>query len=124
MRVARTRFAELTREALETIPEELADRFSNLEIVVREAPSDQELATVGLPPGETLLGLYEGIPLTERGGTYDMVLPDRIILFQSSIEEICRDEEEIRRQVRETVIHEVAHHFGIDDETLLRLGRA
>ena len=124
MRVRRSRFVELVREALETIPMELADRISNLEIVVREAPTQEELAGVGLPPEDTLLGLYQGVPLTERGGTYDMVLPDRIVLFQRPIEEICGDDAEIRQQVGETIIHEVAHHFGIDDERLLKLGRA
>ena len=123
MRVRRSRFVELVREALETIPMELADRISNLEIVVREAPTQEELAGVGLPPEDTLLGLYQGVPLTERGGTYDMVLPDRIVLFQRPIEEICRDHDEIRQQVRETVIHEVAHHFGIDDDRLQQLDR-
>lgn len=115
---------ELTGEALATIPAELAERFSNLEIVVRDAPSEEELAAVALPPDEVLLGVYEGIPLTERGGSYDMVLPDRIVLFQRAIEAICRDEDEVRQQVRETVLHEVAHHFGIDDERLLKLGRS
>ncbi|MFQ5945484.1 MAG: metallopeptidase family protein [Anaerolineae bacterium] len=120
----RSHFVRLVQEALETIPVELADQFSNLEIVVRDAPTDEELSAVGLPPEETLLGLYEGVPLTERGGTYDMVLPDRIVLFQRPIEQICEDDDEIRWQVRETVVHEVAHHFGIDDEGLLNLGRA
>jgi len=77
---------------------------------------------LGLGPGQTLFGLYEGVPLTERSSHYGMVLPDKITIFRQPIEAYCRSEEEIRQMVRRTVLHELAHHFGIPDQRLRELG--
>ena len=84
-------------------------------------PTKDQLIGSGLDEDELLLGLYEGIPLTERYG-YDMVLPDKITLFQKSIESICSTDKEVMREIRDTITHEVAHHFGYDDPSLDSLG--
>ena len=81
---------------------------------------DRKAAGVG--PGRTLLGLYHGIPLTQRGEYYNLVPPDKISIYQEPIEEFCRDDDEVREQVRKTVLHELGHYFGIDDDRLHELG--
>jgi len=112
------RFEELVRRGLELIPEEIAERMSNVDIEVQDMPSAQQLAATGVPRSHTLLGLYVGIPLTRRTSGYNMAMPDRIIIFQGPLERISRDENDLVDRVRDTVIHEVAHHFGISDERL------
>ena len=84
-------------------------------------PTKDQLIGSGLDEDELLLGLYEGIPLTERYG-YDMVLPDKITLFQKAIESICSSDKDVLREIRDTITHEVAHHFGYDDPSLDSLG--
>lgn len=108
-------------QALDRIPEELRLRLDNVDIVVDDAPSKEQLVGSGIEEGNLLLGLYEGLPLTERYN-YDMVLPDKITLFQRPIESICQTDEDIIREVQITVVHEVAHHFGIDDHRLHQFG--
>ncbi len=106
------RFEELVADALDEIPEELARQMENVAVVVRDHPPE---------PG--LLGLYEGIPLTDRDSSYGgMVMPDRIAIFRLPVCDLCETESEVQRQVLVTVVHEVAHHFGIDDERLVELG--
>ena len=119
----RSRFRRLVERALDEIPNELAERMDNVVILLRNQPTAEELESVGLGPRQTLLGLYIGQPLTNRG-FYGETLPDRIMIYQQPIEGICRSEDEIVEQVRETVLHEVAHHFGIDDERLDEIGIA
>lgn len=114
-------FEALVRQALSTIPNVITARLDNVDVVVEEWPSRGQLVGSGIAEGEYLLGLYEGVPLPERED-YGMVLPDKITLFQGSIEAICDSEEEIVREVRDTVVHEVAHHFGIDDSRLEEMG--
>jgi len=105
------RFEEMVAAALDGLPEELGRLMSNVAVTVQHEPG---------PPG--LLGLYEGIPLTSRTTGYAGVLPDRITIYQRAICAVCRTEDEVAGQVRRTVIHEVAHHFGIDDDRLAELG--
>jgi predicted Zn-dependent protease with MMP-like domain len=106
------RFEALVVDALDAIPEELAQLMDNVAVVI----DDQSM-------GRGLLGRYEGTPLTERGFTYgDLVLPDRITVFRHAICAMCESEAEVTHQVMVTVIHEVAHHFGIDDDRLNELG--
>lgn len=114
-------FERLVREALSRIPDEIRDRLDNVDLVVEDVPTWEQLAGSGIEETDCLLGLYEGIPLTERYG-YNMVLPDKITLFQQSIESICASDDEIITEVRNTVVHEIAHHFGIDDESLEEMG--
>lgn len=111
--IPRDRFEELVSEALDTIPGDLARLVSNCVVLVED----------DVPAGSpSLLGLYEGTPLTERGQWYSGVLPDRITIYRRPILRMCRDELDVVDEVRITVVHEVAHHFGIDDDRLHELG--
>lgn len=115
-------FETLVHEALDDLPEELAAKMSNVEIVVKDVPERGDLDSAEDP--DRLLGLYHGIPLTDRGEGYFGVLPDRITLFQHNIERLARSAKDLKSIVRLTVIHEIAHHFGIDDDRLEELGWA
>ena len=114
-------FERLVRQAMEGLPEEFRSRVDNVDVVVEEWATPGQLVGSGLVEGDSLLGLYEGIPLTERYG-YDLVLPDKITLFKDAIESMCSSDEEVVAEVRKTVIHEVAHHFGIGDDALSEMG--
>lgn len=111
MAVSRERFEELVVEALDSLPPELGRQMRNVAVLVEDSP-----------PSPGLLGLYEGVPLTERGDWYSAVLPDRITIYREPICAISETDDEVVEEVRVTVIHEVAHHFGIDDERLHELG--
>lgn len=121
MRLSATEFENLVVEALDSLPEDLLELLDNVDVTIGRFPSATQLRRVGVRGG-TLLGLYEGIPLTDRGGGYNIVLPDKITIFQRPIEGICSTHDEVVDQVRKTVIHEVAHHFGIGEERLRELG--
>ena len=114
------KFKKLVMEALLQIPKEMRSRLDNVDLVVENSPTLEQLAGSAIDDDQSLLGLYEGIPLTERYG-YDMVLPDKITLFQDSIEQICSNDEEIVKEIRDTVIHEIAHHFGMSENKLENL---
>lgn len=114
----RAAFEKLVSESLSELPEAFRFRLQNVDISVEDEPSADLLTSLGLAKDELLLGLYEGIPLTERGGDYGMVMPDRIRLFQRDIEAVCSSEEDIADEVRKTVIHEVAHFFGIEEDEI------
>lgn len=109
-------------QALETIPEPIRARMDNIDVVIDDAPSDDQLAALDLEPDELLFGLYEGTPLIERGITADPLMPDKITIFRRAFEAACDTEEEITEEVRRTVVHEVAHHFGFDEDKLADLG--
>jgi len=114
-------FRRLVSEALEALPVEFLEKMNNVEVVVEDLPSPDQQALAGGDAGDGLLmGLYEGTPLTERQTDYAS-LPDRITLFQDNIEAACETDEEIREEVRTTVLHEIAHHFGMEDERLYEL---
>ena len=110
--LAAQEFDELVAEALDNIPPELAGLMDNVAIFVEDELADEP----------DLLGLYEGIPLTERFGDYVMTGPDRITIYRLPTLRICTDADEVREQVEITVVHEIAHHFGIDDDRLHELG--
>lgn len=115
-------FKSYVQAALDSLPEEFGSRLWNLEVVIEREPSREDLRSVGLGADETLLGLYQGVPLTERGPSLSGSLPDLISIYQGPIERECAgDPDCIREQVRETVVHEVAHYFGISDERLVEL---
>lgn len=115
----RADFERLVREALAEIPEPFHSAIDNVAVVVEDEPSPETLAEVGLEPPDTLLGLYQGVPLTERSWGYGNALPDRISIYQFPIEDECGDdEEEIRACVIETVIHEFGHYFGMSEEEI------
>ena len=115
-------FEKLVLDALKQLPEEIALQMDNVDVVVQAWPSEEQLDSTGLDAPHELLGLYEGIPLTERD-SYDMVLPDRVNIFQGPIEAISSNRETLVQEIRDTVLHEIAHHFGIDDQRLEELGR-
>jgi len=117
----RGRFEELVRDAVAALPAPFLERLANVEFEVRDEPAADDLQRAGIREG-TLLGLYTGIPLTQRGRGYHLALPDRITLFQRPIESRCRDESEVRQRVAQVVRHEVAHYFGISDARLLEIG--
>ena len=113
--VSRAQFEDLVAEALDGIPPELADLMNNCVVLVEDD------VPAGTP---SLLGVYEGTPLTERDFGYAGVLPDRIVIYRRPILAMCRDLDDVVTEVRITVVHEVAHHFGIDDDRLHDLGWA
>lgn len=116
-------FDALVAEAMDALPPALLERIRNVAIVVENAPSPAQLRRNHVPPGDTLLGLYEGVPLTRRTSHYGNVVPDKITLFQAPIESAAGyDPARIREQVKRTVLHEIAHYFGIDDDRLEELG--
>jgi predicted Zn-dependent protease with MMP-like domain len=118
----RERFEWLVAKAVDSLPDELHDRLENIDVVVADQPTPRQLAKLGQKRGETLLGLYEGVPLTRRSQHYGLVAPDKVTIFQKPIEAICRNDTEIVNRVRRVVLHEIAHHFGISDERLRQLG--
>lgn len=121
--LSRRRFEELVSEAMDQIPDPLWAAVDNVAVIVEEWPTRRQIDSTGAPPGTTLLGLYEGVPLTVRTGNYGLVSPDKITIFRGPILRICPpDEDAIRAQVRQTVLHEIAHHFGISDARLMELG--
>ncbi len=118
----RAHFRQLVREAVAELPPALLERVHNVAIVIERRPTARDRKAAGVGPGRTLLGLYHGIPLTKRGEYYNLVPPDKISIYQEPIEEFCRDDDEVREQVRKTVLHELGHYFGIDDDRLHELG--
>lgn len=122
--ISRRRFEELVAEAIDKIPDDLWKVVDNVAVTVQEWPTRRQLESVGIGPGAgTLLGLYEGVARTRRTSHYSLVLPDKITIFRGPILQMCPpDEDAIRAQIRRTVLHEIAHHFGISDERLTELG--
>ena len=117
----RERFEWLVVRAVESLPEEFCDRLENIDVVVEDWPSDSQLTELGMGRGQTLLGLYQGVPLTRRSARYGMVPPDKITIFQRPIEAKCRDDAQVTAEIRRVVLHEIAHHFGIGDGRLNQL---
>lgn len=120
--ISREEFEQLVVDALATLPAEILQRMENVAITVQEWPTRLQLRSGRVPPGSTLFGLYEGVPLTARTSHYGMVTPDRITIFRGPLLAYCRTPEAIAEQVRKTVVHEIAHHFGMDEEQIRRLG--
>jgi predicted Zn-dependent protease with MMP-like domain len=112
------RFEELVVRAVDRLPEEIREYLDNVDIVVEDFPSPKQVNKSGTKRGYILLGLYEGIPRTERGSHHGMVVPDKISIFRKNIESICHTDGEIVREIGRVVRHEIAHHFGIGDARL------
>jgi predicted Zn-dependent protease with MMP-like domain len=113
--MTRERFEELVGDALDEVPAELASLMDNVVVLVEDEPPADD---------PELLGFYDGTPLTERDSRYAGVVPDRIMIFRNPTLRMCEDEDEVVEEVRITVVHEIAHHFGIDDDRLHELGYA
>lgn len=118
----RSQFRKIVLQALEQLPPQFRDALHNLDIEVRGRPSPEDRRRAGIRPGHTLFGLYLGVPLPQRSYGYQLVLPDKIVIYQEPHELACRTEEELVRQVRTTFLHEIGHYLGIDEERLAELG--
>jgi predicted Zn-dependent protease with MMP-like domain len=121
MRLTQREFEEAVVAALKRLPKFIKEKMENVDVVVEDRASQDLVTEMGLHSPSELLGLYQGVPLDRRGFYYGNVLPDKITLFQIPIESICKTKEEIKEKVREVVIHEVGHYFGLDDERLREL---
>jgi predicted Zn-dependent protease with MMP-like domain len=114
----REKFEELVADAVSGLPAEFREMLDNVEIFVEDWPSRQQLKDVGLKDKYELMGLYEGTPITHRDQGYNLVLPDRITIFQKPLEAQCGSAAEIKREIVNTVKHEIAHYFGLDEDRL------
>ena len=114
-------FEDEVDEALESLPDDIAAMMDNIDVVVEDHPTREQMARAGLPRGSLLLGLYTGVPLGRRGQYYGGVVPDRVIIFKRNIEKVY-DREHLHHGIRSTVLHEIGHHFGLSDARLRELG--
>jgi predicted Zn-dependent protease with MMP-like domain len=120
--MTREHFKTLVQEAIDSIPPRFAEEVKNVAIVIEDAPSADLLAEMEMEPDDVLLGLYQGIPLPERQWAHGNTLPDRITLYQRSIEEDCEgDEDEIVVAIGETLIHELGHYFGLSEDEIMEI---
>ena len=117
----REKFEALVEKAIDNLPPEFQCKLENIDIVVEDWPTKRQLRQVKLRRTEQLLGLYQGVPQTRRGRRYGLVLPDKISIFQKSIEAQCRFGNNIETIIEEVVRHEIAHHFGLDEKTLRQI---
>jgi predicted Zn-dependent protease with MMP-like domain len=121
MRMSRVEFERLVEKALRKLPRPFKDKIKNVVVVVEDWADDETLAEMGIEPPDTLYGLYRGVEITRRDSGYGNVLPDTVTIYQGPIEEDSADEDEMAELVRETVVHELGHYFGLDDETMHRI---
>lgn len=118
----RAEFQDVLRRALDDLPPEFRDALGNVAVVVEDWPPGWLLDELGIPPEDTLYGFYHGIPLPERSVTQSGSLPDKISIYRGPLEEDFPGREELRREIRLTLLHEIGHYFGMDEEDLARLG--
>ena len=116
--MTRTEFEDLVESALKRLPRPFRQKLKNIVVVVEDWADEETLEDMGIEPPDTLYGLYRGVDLTRRDSFYGNVLPDTIHIYQGPIEEDCADPEEMAELVRDVVVHEVGHYFGLDDETM------
>jgi predicted Zn-dependent protease with MMP-like domain len=116
--MTRDRFRRLVADAVASIPHEFRQRLQNVAIVVEDEPPAEILADMGIEPPDTLFGLYQGVPLTERRWDHGNTLPDRISLYQFPIEDVCETDDDVVTEIGETLIHEVGHFFGLSEEEI------
>lgn len=122
IRVSDEVFDELMHEAVEDIPHVFKDKIENLVFISEDYPTEHDIDRLGLKSKYSLLGLYSGVPYTYRNTYYMNVTPDRIILYKKNIESLCDNLEELKEKIREVVIHEVAHYFGMDEDEVRSAG--
>lgn len=120
--VSREEFEQLVVDAVATLPPAILNRMENVAITIQDWPTRAQLQASNVPPGSTLFGLYQGIPLTQRTSSYGMVAPDRITIFRGPLITYMGTPEAIVEQVRKTVIHEIAHYFGMNEAQIAALG--
>ena len=117
--MSRDEFEKVVARSLDTIPAGLAELLDNVVVLVEDDPSEEDLADLGLDPEtETLLGQYVGTPLTEQGAGAGGRPPDCIVIYRLPLLEACADRTELIREIRDTVVHEIGHHFGLDEDDL------
>ena len=116
--MTRREFEALVAEAVKTIPRRFREEMQNVAVVVEDEPPQELLEEMEIPEGETLFGLYQGTPLTERTWGYGNTLPDRIVIYQGPIEDACETEDDFIVTIGETVIHEFGHYFGLSEEEI------
>jgi predicted Zn-dependent protease with MMP-like domain len=119
----REKFEAIVAKAIQNLPSEFKSKLENVDVVVEDWPAPGQLRQAKNIHPTQLLGLYQGVPQTRRGRGYGLVLPDKISIFQKPIEAQCRFDDEIEAKIEEVVRHEIAHHFGLDDETLRKIER-
>jgi predicted Zn-dependent protease with MMP-like domain len=125
--VSKARFAQLVEQALAELPPQFARFLEEVPLEIQDRPSRKLLRSLGMDEDELLLGLYQGHALTDRGVEYSAGMPgdralDVVYVFQEDVEEVCDNEEDLKREVRITVLHEIGHHFGLDEDDLEKLG--
>ena len=118
----RAEFIRIVRRSLRDVPPPFREHLEQIDIVVKRRPSRDDLEQAGLAPGESMYGFYRGIPLTERNSGYNLVAPDVIDIYQEPLEEDFEDVGQLMAEIRATVLHELGHFFGIDDDRLDELG--
>jgi predicted Zn-dependent protease with MMP-like domain len=119
--MTRAQFERVVERALRGLPRVFREKLANIAVVVEDWADDETLDEMGIEPPDTLYGLYRGVDLTQRGSWYGNVLPDTVTIYQGPIEEDCEDEAEMEDVIRDTVVHEIGHYFGLDDETMHRI---
>ena len=117
-------YERIVQEAMADLPEDLRSRIHNVQIVIEDRPTREQLRAAGIQPPQTLWGLYQGIPLKVRGAWYGNVLPDKITIFRKPIEAHSPTFDDLVRIVRQTVLHEIGHYFGLGEERLREIERA
>ena len=117
-----SQFQQIILQALDQLPPQFRDALNNLDIEVRWSPTAAELRSAGVSPGYTLFGIYVGVPLPDRSHAYTMTLPDKIVIYQEPHERAFRTEAAMVEQMRKTLLHEIGHYLGIDEERLHELG--
>jgi len=122
MRVSEEHFAKLVEKAIQQIPQAFQPYLEDVAIDVEPMPSRHDLEAAGIDDPTELMGMYHGTPLTERSVESDLRLPDRISIYQRNIEAACDSEEEIIEEIHTTVLHEIGHHFGLDEDDLFEVG--
>lgn len=122
MKFSREEFEGVVAEALDELPAEIAEALNNVSVVVEPWPSRETLERMNLESPFSLLGLYEGVPLTRRNTRYSAVLPDKITIFQGPIEATGNVRSELKDRIKSVVVHEIAHHFGIGEKRIRELG--
>lgn len=120
MKVAKDEFEKIVGEGIEAIPEKFLSKLDNVSIVIEDEPTTEQRKKMNIGENWTLLGLYEGVSQLNRGSNYTFVLPDKITIFQKAIEEEAESIEDMREIVKNTVWHEIAHHFGMDENEVRR----
>ena len=115
----REEFERVVAKALDELPEEVAGHLDNIAVVVEEEPTDEDIVEAGLDPeADTLFGVYQGLALPDRGGSYGNALPDRIVIYRRPLLAECDDRTELIREIQDTVVHEIGHYFGLGEEDL------